>query len=417
MTTKPSSPPASGLATGVTLGVLALAATSCGNGGGSAADGAALDGIGESVAGRLEVTFDEIRRAWNPRVKVRIVDAARPARAEFEQPLLAILAQPTHVRLGDAIYLASQLGIADARPLLVELSTTAPEQYRPAAILAAARLGPWPAEDLIGFLDEDDPAIRAAALGLAAPARGEVLSRIFALLGDPDETVRDAALAAVPRRLTDAQRDELIEITRYAEDEHEVRGIRALARAGVGPVTERLLLEKLIGLHRAARIAALQALAGKGEPLTEPGAVWDLATVLAEDPVEQAVALSCLERTRSFDAGDLLRQIPAIKDPVCRFYAARCLIRAGEKQGAAILVELLEDQVEGFEDLWESDPLAVAVQRTLQQLPGLDPDGKPDEWREWLARLEDLPATALDESDLELAARDRPMAAAPPAGR
>ena len=350
------------------------------------------DDVRESEAlVQLEDTLDQIKRAWNPRVKARVVAGARAKAEQLEEPLLWLLSNPRHDRLGEAIGLVSQLGLAKAHPMLVDLVDTAPESLQPAAVVAAGHLEPWSTEELMDLLRSEKAVLRAAAAESAADGPGgRTLELLIAMLEDPEASVRDAALEVFPRQMQGRERKEFFEWAGYADGPTEVWAIRAVGKIEFGEDSEALLHEKLRSMDRATRAAALDALSRKGNRLRQPNTVWAMAIYSHSDPVEQAKALYCLERTRSFSAGELRRELVFIQDPLPRFFAARCLITDGDKQGAVILIELLETEEVSFADGVDADAVRYAASALLGELSGLGPSAGLNELSDWVQGVAEL---------------------------
>ena len=140
----------------------------------------------------------ELKVTWNPRGKARILDRARHWGQVFEAPLTWILARPRHGLMDQAIQLAGVLGLHRTRERIVQLASSAPPSTRAVAIAAADLLERWSREELSEFLVDDHREVKIAALEVAAGRRGRLFPAVLALLGSDDETVRKAALQAIP---------------------------------------------------------------------------------------------------------------------------------------------------------------------------------------------------------------------------
>lgn len=351
----------------------------------------------------LEGLLGKIHRAWNPRVRTRLAQQAAPQQPRLESPLLWVLSSPLHQRVAEAVFLASELGIDRAHGALVTLATSGPEDLRAVAVTAAAGLVPWPRAELFGFFSSPDPRVRVAAVRLAGTLEEPALTELYALMGDPEPGVREALVAAIPARLPAAARAELLDLARTAEGPREECAIAVLGKIGFDAASEGLLTAKLDSRSRATRVAALAALTGKGSSLREPGPVWALASYRSSDPTEQALALHCLERTGSFVVDDLARQLPLIFHVLPRLFAARCLISAGDRRGAELLLEILQAEGEQHGDFDGVDPesILVAARRLLGDLSGTGSCAGIAAWRDWLLENRQLrprklgPPTAL----------------------
>lgn len=342
---------------------------------------------------RLEATLDRVKCAWNPRVKARVLADARAEVERLEEPLLSVLSDPGHDRLAEAIDLACELRLESAHPLLVDLVTTANESLQPAAFVAAGHLKPWPTDELMELLRSEQPSLRAAAAESAADAPWvRPLELVIAMLEAPDASVRDAALEALPRQVQGREREELLDWAANADEQVAAWAILAVGRVEFGDDVEALLVGKLDSRDRSTRAAALDALSRAGGRLRNPSRVWALAidADLHRDPAEQARALYCLERTRSFSTKEIRRELVSFQDPLARFFAARCLVTAGEKEGAEILVELLEAEEQSYAEGVDADAVRHAVKGLLGQLSGLGSSADLDALWAWVHRITEL---------------------------
>lgn len=349
----------------------------------------------------LEATLEQVHRAWNPRSKERVFAQAKGQAATLTPPLLSVLSRGQHARLREAIELAVALDVEDARPALVDLAHGGPEDLRPAAIEGAGRLEPWAVEEFLEFFGNPDPAVRKVAIEMAPQnAPDEVLPHVFELLLDPEEGVRDAALQAVPRYAPAGARRKLLELARNADGAGEAWVVDAVGRLDPARDSEEVLTEKLDSGDPSTRAAALTGLARKnGRRLEWPDRVWSLARGLNGDPVESARALFCLERTNSFSVPELRRELPFLQHPLPRFFAARCLVTAGEKQGVEVLLDLLAKvDPEGIGDDVEPESLAWAIRTLLGELSGTGPHADSDEWQLWFRELRGLRPRTLEAS-------------------
>ena len=297
-----------------------------------------------------------------------------------------MLSLPAHSRLAEAVDLASEIGLEEAHPILVDLLESAPASRRPATIVAAARLRPWPTEHLVEFLGSADPAVRVAALGLASAAPKELLPELLEMLHDPDASVRAAALDAVPHRMPDAIRRALLEEARGSQGTPGILVLRALGKIQFRADSEDLLVGKLDSGDPAVRAAALDSLSCKGGRLRRPERVWGVVASAGSDPEERARALFCLEKTNSCPLGDLERQLQYLPHPLPRFFAARCLVSAGKPRGVEILIELLGEESQAFGEAGDARMAALhrAARKLLGEVCGTGSSAGSEVWRAWL---------------------------------
>ena len=168
-------------------------------------------------------------------------------------PLVQALSHPDEdVRWMAAIALG-EIGDPQAIGPLVRLLGDPDRFVQSRAAFALGELGPEAVGPLMAALREGDPGTRegaARALGLIADTRG--IEPLLGALGDPEETVRDAALSALPM---------------MGEE-----GIRALVRFLKGAGDSEAIIEAFHGLpdHRASE--TLRALL--------PGADEDSARII-----------------------------------------------------------------------------------------------------------------------------------------
>ena len=151
------------------------------------------------------------------------------------------------------------------------------------------------------------------------------------------------------------------------------------------------LVEVLDSHDSELRVAALDALATKQAPLHNPAALWHLVCNEEIDPVERARACYCLERTKSIDPATVLEKLHNLH-PYVRYFAARCLIAAGERKGIGVLLDLLRSDEQRFvgKDLSKLASLRAESRKLLKYLSRSWISDGEKEWREWFKRLADL---------------------------
>ena len=349
----------------------------------------------------LEAVLGELRRTWKADEKAEVFAAAAARIDDLRSPLLDLLSEPPHPLMKEAVQLAASLDVREAHPAIVRLAESGPERLRPAAILAAERLQPWTREELAAFLGDDLPPILIAALDVASSSVERPFLEIIDLFGHEDPQVRRAASEAIPYELEPEILEELLAVAGNATGDRARNAIRALGRTKLVAEVETFLIQQLDVTDPSLRLAALDALGAKGSPLTRSTPVWKIALDGREDPVTQAAALYCLERTHSFTTRLIRRTLPRM-GPLPRYVAARCLLTNGEKDGIAILLNLeTQRRNGGFPELGPEldEGLSVAVGQLVRLVKGRGRTDDLDLLWEWYAglskvRLQTLPPSA-----------------------
>ena len=345
-----------------------------------------------SPFGEVEAVLGELRRTWKQDEKARVFEAAARRIDQLRSPLVSLLSEPSHPLMKEAVQLAAALDVREAHPAIVRLAKSGPESIRPAAILAAERLEPWGREELADFLGEDTPPILITALEVSSSSVERPFLEIIDLFGHEEPQVREAASEAIPYELEPEILEELLAVARNATGDRALYAIRALGRTKLVAKVETFLVKQLDAPDTSLRMAALDALSAKGSPLTRSMPVWKLALDSREEPLVQAAAMSCLERTRSFTTTLIRKTLPRM-GPLTRYFAARCLLTDGQKQGIAILLGLeTRRRNGGFPELDAEldEGLSVAVAQLVRRVKGRGRTDDLDLLWEWYAELPQL---------------------------
>lgn len=350
----------------------------------------------------LQDRLTELAAAWNPRKKRRSVEEARARLDLLRAPLLRLLDKPRHPRLSAAMYLASELALPEARPVLVGLTRTAARALRAEAVMAAAAIEALSVDEVRDLLARDDVGVRIATLHcLARSPSEELFHDIVALLADPDPDLRTAAVEALPRKVSAKHHAEALERARASAGTDKACYVRALGRIGLDEASERFVTERLWDEAEEVRVAALLALSEATTKLLEARPVLELVSGDVAER-EAALALYCLERTKSCTAIDVRNRLGFLSSPLAKFFAARFLIRAGDKEGASTLVQVLEGSA-ASERSPQSQALDAATRKLLNLLYGQPLNWSAEQWRDYLMaapafsarELEGLSATDL----------------------
>ena len=324
-----------------------------------------------SILDELEEVLVDLRRTWQPRARERLLEDARQQISRWSPPLLWLLSQPKHPLLPEALDLVQELEIAECRFHVLMLVQEGPQSARPKALVVAHRLEPLLGHELTPFLEDRDPEMVVAALQCAATASEVRLEAIIQLVVHPDVRVCEAALDVIPEQLAEEDLDHLLDLARTASGPSAVFTIRALGRAEIVDRSEAFLNGALSSWEPEIRTSALEALAGKDGPLSDPGPVWAMATDPALDLHDRARAFLCLEKTGS-SSPDALRDELYGMHPFLKYFAARCLITAGDAKGMEILVDLDSNpwQFNG-EETQEIEQIRGSTRKLIFQLSGI----------------------------------------------
>jgi hypothetical protein len=217
------------------------------------------------------------------------------------------------------------------------------------------------------------------------------------LLPRLDSELQLAAARAFPADLDPVDRQRTIDWA-WQQDEPTRAAVAWGLRHCAAAEPVRGFLRELLAGGLADPAAALAALAQAGESLVEPSELYAIAGNDALPAATRALALRIVERTRSFD--DLPRRVAELgADPWLRYWAARCLLSAGDVGGAHLLLDLAAQAPSAASDQADSPQSALeavtAARALLGRLSGCGPDAAPSAYAAWLERLEALPAQRL----------------------
>jgi len=320
---------------------------------------------------RLVTELEALRAAWEPKQRQRILDRASTHAENFAGPLHRMLRMRNPKLIDPAVEYAGALGVASLRPTLARMAISPrelPPGVRSKAMKSAEQLSPWGRNQLAEFLTEGTPPMKLAALEICANRRDAPWIEVLELLSSGDDNVTDqqlaeAAIKAIPEipppELVKALWDMII----LGDRGSVVLGLRALRRARLDPEMYTKLAGRLEHLDSGGRMICLDLLGGAGKRLPDPVPVWTLITSPDTKPLVRARAIYCLEQTTSFQAEEVRKQV-FYMDPLAKYFAARCLIAADQKDGGEILLDLVDAE--------EAD-LSVASRRLLAWLTGKGP--------------------------------------------
>lgn len=327
----------------------------------------------------------DLRRTWNPNARARLLTRAAAAIEEVAPGIVWVLRRPEHDLIEAAVQIAGEWRLPGCLDALRRLAPRVDPKLRPQVVRAVDAIEPWTDLELGELLGDPDPEVARAALA-AATARAQVpWTVLFELLDHADATVREALVAAVPADLPEHFRAQL---RRHAEGFDPIvraTATRALHRTA-GDDDEARLLASLDNADAAVRRSALLALAERPAPIGDPARIWAIAADANAALGERALALSCIEHTRSFDA-IAAQDLEHVAHPVLRYFAARCLISCGDGLGARMLVDLLDLGDDEFEDV--DAELAAELRRGPRAILGAlsrrGPFATATEYEDWCA--------------------------------
>ena len=341
----------------------------------------------------LEEVLLKLRQTWQPRARERLLADAQLQIPRLSSPLLWLLSQSRHPFLPEALDLARELEIAECRFPALMLAHEGPQRLRPKALVVTHWLEPLLAHELMPFLEDRDPEMVVAALQCAATASEFPLEDVIQLVVHPDVRVCEAALDAIPEQFADEDLDHLLDLANTAVGPSVVFTIRALGRAEIVDRSEAFLNEMLSSWEPEVRTSALEALAGKHEPLSDPGPVWAMVNDSTLDLHERARALLCLEKTGSSSPETLRAELDGLH-PFLKYFAARCLITAGDTKGMEVLVELDSNpwHFDGV-NIRDIEEIRGSTRKIIFQLSGIRTaaDVASWEWSSVLRELQDRP--------------------------
>ena len=375
------------VAVAVALGVSALT---------SGRDSAVEEPVTAAPADELQTTLQTLRRTWVPaRVDWALAEMAGGG-AGLGPGLAELLSSPDHRYFREGMRLAVALKRVDLRPLLLAGMKKASPDLRAEIVHAVDELSPWATEELSELLVDESMLVLLAALEIASTRTERPNVAIYELLLHPDRAVRVAALAALPDKLSPADAREIWEHARYALGASGEQVILALGRAPAVVESDRLLRELVAGQDEALCSAALRALGSRALAPAHAAAVYGVLADAERSVEPRAMALSCLERTRTFDRLETVMDVwPS--HPVLEYFAARVLISAGRREGVQKLFDVLATPPEEFRDV--TTTVAVETQldarRLLSKLSKTGLYSGEPKWRAWYDGLDRLEPAAL----------------------
>lgn len=331
-------------------------------------DGKEQSEVRKELLARLE----ELGATWEPKQHQRLLDRAPENAARFAGPLDRMLRMRDSKLLEPAVEYAGALGVDKLRPTLASMTVsgmTLPPGVRSKAMKAAERLGPWTKDQLAEFLTQGTPPMKLAALEICAHRRDAPWPEILALFDGSDDTVTSqtltaAAIKTVPQIPPPELLKALLEMVAEGGPDTASLALKALSRAKLEDEIYVKLARQLEEMESGTRMSCLDLLGAIGRRLPDPAPVWTLITSPETKPLVRARALYCLEQTRSIDAAEVRKQI-FYMDPTAKYFAARCLLAADQKDGGEILLDLV--------DLEDDANLSVASRRLLAWLTGRSP--------------------------------------------
>jgi len=306
---------------------------------------AALRGVARAKEASVLPDVVRLLRDPEPGVRAMAVDAivaCSPAGGDLRSELGPLLSDPDpHVRARAAGVLLRFSDSPDGRVALSAMAASPDPEWRAAAVAALGELGQEVGTVTSGLADRDASVRRAAASALRGFDAQSSTDSLLDALGDPDQTVRDAAVEtavrfgaplegpllealAVPSReegallalarlsavgpatplrgyalnqvtqaihfhdlwrKLDLRGDDRLDLLRYSLKhkayQHGVNAFRAIPREGIG-----LAIENLTSRDPSQRANALEMLEALGEPeIVRPLlAVWEAAPQPSADP-------------------------------------------------------------------------------------------------------------------------------------
>ncbi|GAB4140196.1 MAG: hypothetical protein Fur0037_06670 [Planctomycetota bacterium] len=324
--------------------------------------------------------------------RARFVHQIRQCQVEFEPHLLEIVAgedRSSADLLIPGIEVAGWIRLDPARMDIERHLETGEPAVRAAAVKALARFDYWTEARLTAKLQREEPDVLRALLEVSGFMETPPVEAIAGLLDHEDVAVARAAASALPSSVPATVG---LALARIAKEGGERGRIAIEALGGLDPTPERdeALLDLLGESDWNLRHAALSSLEQGEDPIANPGPIHDIVEAEGPSTREQVRALATLEARRSADLSRLLSVEQGLH-PVVRLHAARCLVSAGERRGAEILIELLSTaRGPGVDD---EDELCCRVEarRILTELKGSDLGPDPGPWTNWLQKAEFAP--------------------------
>lgn len=332
--------------------------------------------VGEGPGGaraekQLTEILERLRATWDPRARQRILDEAPQQDGRFIGSLRRILGRWNHPLRVEAVEYAGAFGSEELRSDVANLAVRGRAELRAAAVRATERLGPWANEDLTGFLATGIVEVQVAVLEIVAERQDGPWRDTILMLASEDPAVAAAAVAAVPRQPPPKAAEALWRLIQAGPAEVTARGLMALAHTDRIREFELAVTDLMGRPEPGVQFAALECLSAKGALLARPEAVRDLAWDSSFELEVRAKAFHCLEETRSYDV-EALRTGAFSLEPRLQYFAARCLIAAGDARGLIALTDLAETA--------EAD-VALACRRLLAGLTGSSPQATIAEFR------------------------------------
>ncbi|MEM7201906.1 MAG: hypothetical protein AAF628_16690 [Planctomycetota bacterium] len=359
-----------------------------GGGGGSAAS------MSPELAAQINLasSLRDFGRSPTQPLRNRVVESFVERIDEMKPSLLAILAEEHHPLILEAIAVSGRAGLTEAGPLLSKLARSTRPAVRAAAVRAGGMLNAWWSEEVEAFLSDPESKVVAATLGALAGRGHQSASSVIPMLGHPDRTVRLAAVAAFPM---DAGETDILSLCQFARTCSGAEARRAAALALGEPIptlpSEVCLLELLQDDVAAVRDAALRSMAKHvARPKAtapEREAVHQVLLALAANEEramrERAMALIALERRRDVPVRGVKRLAPRLH-PALQALAARCLVVAGDRDGVALAIGLLDAaKLRGEHDVDEINFAIAEARALLVELADEDFGPERDAWIRW----------------------------------
>lgn len=340
--------------------------------------------------------LSDLKVAWDPAQRARVIERARDYGDNLALAYHWVLAQPSHRYIEQAIDLAGELKVQAARDDLMQLGRH--RSLRARAVLAADNIVPLSEKELLELFDETDKQLLLAAVEIASRRDAPPIAPLLQLLQHGQPELRSAALHALPREVPAEFAPELRGIANDLDAEIAAYGLHALSHTPFDEVTEELLADATLRPEARVVAAAVEALGQKAQPLAAATSqqLWSLIDDPGRERLAVAGAFLAMERTRSIDVDYVRQRLPGL-DPICRYFAARLLLRAGASDGVARLFELLQDCTDE-----NSKPLRFAILTLLGGIARMHASSSEDELRSWFAVHPVTGPLALPEPQLDL---------------
>lgn len=325
--------------------------------------------------------LQRLRATRDQQARERILRDGRREGRLATKTLRRILQNEEHPLLSQAVEYAGALGVAELRPDVVPWAERGGPEERALAVRAAEQLGPWTSQQLSAFLNQESVPVQLAVLEIASRRSDAPWQEILSLLSSEDPKVRRAVLAALPSRPTPEAVTALRAALEADSTSVVVAALDTLSRTEAVAELEGDIMGLVADQDPRIQAAALHCLAAKGSPVAHVDVLHELVLDRSAEPYVRARALHCLERTGS-DLGELRRRFASL-EPLLQYFAARCLVSAGDPEGGRLLLELVEDS--------SGADAGVASRQLLASLTHLSPGSTSAEFR---SRLEQEPPRA-----------------------